>query len=84
MGVLAVGEMLNLISKDGVLGFFAGAKVRTVWMTIGGIVYWSVSLSHSLSLSLSHTHTHTFDPEFFSFDIRTRYSWNSQKVISLF
>ena len=36
------GEVLQLLAQDGVGGCFAGAMVRTAWMTVGGVIYWLV------------------------------------------
>ena len=32
----------QLLAEDGVEGCFAGAYVRTAWMTAGGVIYWLV------------------------------------------
>lgn len=37
-----VGEVAHLVAEDGFAGFFAGAGIRTIWMTLGGIIYWLV------------------------------------------
>jgi len=36
------GQVRQLLSEEGLSGFFGGAYVRTAWMTVGGVVYWLV------------------------------------------